>query len=481
MADARELRHRVRSGLGWAAGTRFLGQAITWALTLVTIRFLHPEDYGLMAMTMTITGFLNAFGQGGFVDAIVQRHDISDAEMRNAFGLILTLNGACLAAVWVLSYPAAFFYGEPRLVPLLQVSSLMFAIIAFQAMPRAILDRRLDVKSVSRAELISTVTGSVLILLLAVLGAGTWSLVIGVLFTNVLRMAILNYAAPYFRIPGFAFREISGIFRTGRLRTVENLLWYLYTRSDIFIIGRTLGPDILGVYSVARNLAALPAEKLALVVRPVAFPAFSRLQHDPATALGYLRKAIRLIAFATFPIFLGVSCVAPWIVSVILGSKWEGAVVPLAILALATTLRPVGLIITPFLLGTGQFKASIRNTIFASILFPTAFLFGSYWGLLGVCVASLIAYPVHLFSLLRRVAIVTQHPVMSLIQPLLLPLGGSLLMYIGISAIAAALPQDGRPLDTLLVLVTAGAAIYFGYALVFMRDTLGEFLKLARR
>jgi teichuronic acid exporter len=481
MEDIRELTHRVRSGLGWAAGTRFLAQAINWALTLATIRFLRPEEYGLMAMTMTITGFLQSFSHAGFADAIVQSRDITDTEMRGAFGLILLVNSACLIVVCLLAYPAAFFYDEPRLVPLIQTSSLLFVTIALQTIPRATLDKRLDVKTVSRAELVSTVTGGVLVLTLAMLGAGAWSLVIGVLFTSFLRMVALNYAAPYFRLPRFTFHETSRIFSIGWLRTGENLLWYLYTNADIFIIGKMLGPDMLGIYSVARNLAALPLQKLALVVRPVAFPAFAQLQHDHVRALFYLRKAMRLIAFATFPVFFGISCVAPWITGIILGPKWEAATLPLAILALATTLRPVGLIVPAFLFGLGEFKASFRNTVFASILFPAAFLLGSYWGLIGVCVASLFAYPIHLASLLRRVALVTKRPLAWLIQPLLSPFAGALLMYVGVYTLSTMLPVGARPIDSLALLVTVGGIIYLAYSLVFLRDLFGEFWSLARR
>ena len=54
----------------------------------------------------------------------------------------------------------------------------------------------------------------------------------------------------------------------------------------------------------------------------------------------------------------------------------------------------VGSILPPFLMGLGQFKASFRNTAFGAILFPIAYAAGSPWGINGVCVAALLAYPV---------------------------------------------------------------------------------------
>jgi teichuronic acid exporter len=481
MNDVREFKHRVQSALGWAAGTRFIAQIVNWALTLATIRFLQPEDYGLMAITMAVTGFFQAFSRAGFADVIVQRREIKEADLRSIFAVILVVNGACLTALCVLAYPAAIFYGDPRLVPLIQVSSLAFVVIAFSTIPRATLDKRFDVKTVSRAELMSSVISSVLVLALAVAGAGAWALVAGLLSGSALRLAAYNYAAPFFRPPRFAFREISGILRTGWLRTGESVLWYFYSTSDVFIIGKVLGTEILGVYSVARDFAALPVEKLGLVITPVAFPAFVQVQHDHAAALGYLRKAMRLLAFMMFPIFFGLSAVAPWITDLMLGPQWNDAAVPLTILAVAIAFRPIGLLVSPFLIATGQFVASFKNTLFASVLFPTAFLIGSYWGLLGVCTAWLIVSPLHLFSLCRRVALVTNSPIMSLIYPVLSPFVGALIMYIVVGTIAATLPANTDRIEGLSLLVACGAAFYLSYSLLFMRDLFIELLNFARR
>ncbi len=66
---------------------------------------------------------------------------IGDDDLRSVFGLILLINAACLALLCALAPAAAWFYGEPRLVALLQVASLMFVASALQAIPRAMLGK----------------------------------------------------------------------------------------------------------------------------------------------------------------------------------------------------------------------------------------------------------------------------------------------------------------------------------------------------
>ncbi len=481
MEDAASLRRSVLRAVGWSTGLRLVGQMANWAMTLATVRFLHPQDYGLMAVTAAIYGFLQSLSYVGFADAIVQNRRIGEDTLRNVFGLILLVNAACLILLCALAYPAAWFYGEPRLVPLLQAASLTFIAIAAQAIPRAMLEKKLDLRTVSRIELVTNIIGGASVLALAWGGAGVWSLLLGMLLTAFLRSAGFCAAAPYFPRPRFSVRNLSDILRFGGLRTAENVLWFFYANIDIFIIGKLLGSDILGIYSVSRNVAALPVEKFAIVVRPAAFPAFARVQHDRLEALGYLQKAMRILAFLSFPVFFGIAATSPQIVGVVLGPKWSQATTPLAILAIAMALRPIGLLVTPFLIGIGEIVASFKNTLFAAILYPVAFIVGSHWGLLGVCAAWLVAYPVQLFVLFRRTAIVTRTSIRALVEPLLPPLVGALLMYASVRLLDAALPAGAGAWSSLGWLIAGGVLTYFAYAALFLRPRIAEMAGLVRR
>src|SRR5437764_7870936 len=133
MNETASIRRKVLSAVGWATGTRFLGQLANWAMTLATLRFLQPEDYGLMALAMTSSGLLQSMGYVGLADAVVQKQRISDDQLRTVFGLILVINGACLVGLCGLAYPVAWIYEEPRLLRMVQASSLACIAIAFQA------------------------------------------------------------------------------------------------------------------------------------------------------------------------------------------------------------------------------------------------------------------------------------------------------------------------------------------------------------
>ena len=474
------LKTGVVRAVGWATATRFLAQLVNWAMTLATVHFLRPELYGLAAITTTIAAFISEAGSGAMMDVVVQRSSLSEAELPNIFGLVLVINAVCLVLICGVSYPAAWFYGEPQLTILLVVVSLQLIPMSFRAVPRALLDRRLDLKSVSRVDAVARILGGAFVFFLAWAGAGIWALILGPILVATLQAIGYGVAARYFQSPRFSFAGLAYLRHFGGIRMVEQLLWNIYISADVFIIGRVLSADLVGIYYVSRNLAALPVEKFSVTVRPVALPAFSLVQHDRSLAVGYLRKTARLLGFLSFPVLFGIAAVSPQAVSVALGPKWSAAATPVAILAVAMALRPIGLIIPSFLMGMGEFAASLRNTTFNTILFVVAFLIGSHWGLIGVCGAWLVAYPIQLLSAARRAAQVSGTTTVHLLSPLLAPLTGALIMFAAVRSLDAMLAGRLQTLAELLVLVAAGMIVYGAYTLAFMRPVARELLGLAR-
>ena len=59
------------SGLAWSAAGRFSAQLITWAITIVVIRLLTPDDYGLMTLAGVFVAFLAMLSELGLGAAVV--------------------------------------------------------------------------------------------------------------------------------------------------------------------------------------------------------------------------------------------------------------------------------------------------------------------------------------------------------------------------------------------------------------------------
>src|SRR6188508_2666140 len=120
------LRKKVISGLYWAGGVRLLSQILTWIITLVVIRLLTPEDYGLLAMATVFVSMLALMGEAGLGAALVQAPELNDQKLRGTFAAVILVDVALFAAQYAAAPLIAWFFDEQRLVAIIRVLAVQF-------------------------------------------------------------------------------------------------------------------------------------------------------------------------------------------------------------------------------------------------------------------------------------------------------------------------------------------------------------------
>ena len=101
------------------------------------------------------------------------------------------------------------------------------------------------------------------------------------------------------------------------------------------MVGRFLGASALGRLTVSQTLVYLPFNRIAGPIQEVMFPAFSRMQDEPARILRALNRINQVLAAIAFPTLTGLAVLAPEFTAVVLGSKWAGTEEVIRVLAIA--------------------------------------------------------------------------------------------------------------------------------------------------
>jgi len=475
------LKTRVMVGLGWIAGANFFGQVITWGITIVVMRILSPADYGLLAMATVFVAFLSLMSTAGLGPAIVQAREIDEDKLRQLLGLIIIINVALFLLLFIAAPFIAVFFGEPRLVDIIRVISSQFVISSLAVIPESLLARELKFKTRALVDLLSNILGGFLTLWLAVSGYGVWSLVVGTIVSVTGKTVGLNLAAPYLRWPSFSLRGTGHLVAFGGKITAGRILWFFYSQADMFIAGKLLGKESLGFYSVAMHLASLPVQKISGILNQVAFPAFAQIQHDPSMIARQFSKAIRILSFFSFPVLWGISSIAPELVRLLLGSKWEQAILPLQILPAIMPFRMISNFLPSALDAVGRPDISVKNLIGASIVMPISFLIGAQWDVDGLCFAWLIGFPFVFLSNLWRALPAINLTVMDILRILAWPAFASMIMYGGVVLVRLALPPETPNSWRLVSMILVGAAAYGVLAISTNRQGCQEVLGTIRR
>ena len=480
-AGAENLKNRVLSALRWTAVARLTAQVITWAVTIVVIRVLDPADYGLMAMSEVVFGLLMMMSTAGLGSALIQAKDIDDSQVRRMFGVLLLVNGALFAALFLGAPLVGSYYREPRVVDLSRALALGFLLIPFITVPSALLSRDIDFKRKSLVELVGSVVSVLVILALAATGFGVWALVVGRILALLLQAIGLQLVRPFLKLPLFSFRAAKGLISFGGIYTVTTILWFLYSQADIVVAGRYFDSETLGYYAVAMHLASLVIARSMPLLNQVALPAYSRLQDDPAAVSYYLCKVVRAATIMAFPVFFGIALVAPEFVRLVLKPKYESAILPLVLLSLHMPLRLLSNLLPAVVYGLGRPRIEMGNAVFGLIVMPIAFLVGIRWGLTGLCVAWLAAFPLVMGFQVARTLPMLRLRLRDFLAQAGPATGAAAAMSVAVFG-AKWLSGNALPAPAhLALLILVGAAVYFGYVVRFHREHLAEVGRMLRR
>lgn len=477
------IRNDVIHSLKWLAAARLAGQMIAWAITLVVIRILKPSDYGLMAIAEALIGFATLFQEMGLYSAMVQKRDLAERQVEQAFGFLILVNSGIYVLVFAIAPLLSHFFGDPRLTNIVRVLGIQFPLASIGVVQDAMLSRRMRFKQKSLANFVILLGNGLTTLGFALAGAGVWALVYGGLAGALIRPVALSIAARHWCRPRFSRYGMGEMLRFGSFVTASQLIWYVYSRSDVFIIGRLLGKELLGFYAIGMQLASLPMQKVSEMLNQVGFAAYSSIQHDMAAIRSHFLKVIRILSFISFPLFWGISSISPDLVRVVLGSRWEKAIIPLQLLALVGPIRMIGHGSGGALNAIGKPHIGTLNLLIALVIMPPAFFIGTYYcGLAGASLAWVIGYPILVlvrmqFSL-PHFGLAPRQYLGAMVRP---AVGGTVMYLLVILArVTVANPLLG-PLAGMVFLIGVGGLTYSAFMWIFCRENCLEVIDLVRR
>jgi O-antigen/teichoic acid export membrane protein len=463
--------HRLVTSLVWLGSASLVAQIVSWLSTLLVIRLLSPEDYGLMAMAGLSIGVFMVLGDLGVGVVVIQTPTLDQGRLRALFGACLLLHLAGAALVFLSAPLVAAFFGDPGLVALVRALSLCLVCIGLYALPQALLARELQFARKASVDVLAIVTSAVVAVGLAMSGWGVWSLVGAVVTTHAFRAVAFQLLRPclFFSFPSWAaLRDSAGFAGWVAL---DRLLWFGYSSLDIAIAGRVLGGAVLGVYSVALSLAALPLDKVMSIVNEVSLPAVSRIQEDRELLRRGVLRALESVSLLAFPTFFGMAAVAPEMVAVVLGSRWAPAVLPLQILCLVFPFRALGLLFAPVLFGSGRPRLVVENNALTLASLAVALGLGVQWGIVGLCVGWVAGY-VPMFCLIaHRTLAVLGIPTRQMVGTIAFSLVTALVMAGAVTIARTFVEESLPPVGVLTGLVLVGIGVY-GTALAAFRPAI---------
>jgi len=457
----------ARSGI-WLMIFQIFNQGFRLIRTLILARLLVPEDFGLVGIAMISISLLDVFSQTGFRQALVQkRGDIKD--YLDTAWTISIIRGMVLFGVLFFSAPfIAQFFNNPKAALVIQVMAASLALAGFTNIGIIYFIKELKFRDNIIVKFSETILSLAVSIPLAFIFRNVWAIVFGSL-AGMLGAVIFSYIIHPYR-PRFSLSsgQAKDLFNFGKYILASGMLIFGVTQGGKILVGKILGTTALGFFTLAYTLSTMVTAQISTMISKVAFPAYSKLQHDLKKLRETYLKILQITAFISFPLAGCIFVFASDFTRLFLGQKWMPMVSALQILALAGLSQSIFATGSPITQGIGKPEIDtqwriVHLVILGLLVFPLT----KSWELTGTSIAVFLSSCIATIGLTYSVAKITKCETKDFKKMIGLPL-----VNIAIVVLLMLLLKKYGNVNTMLaffVLIGFGVLSYFGIAYVFDR------------
>lgn len=384
---------RTARGAGWVMAWRWGMRVLGLVSTLVLVRLLAPADFGLVALASGFMQSVDGLMSLGTEEAVIRQANPDRAVYDTAFTLTAMRGLTASLLVAGAAFPAATFFVEPRLGPVLLVVALLPLLDGVSNIGTVDFRRAMTFEKEFALMVLPKFGGILTAIVLALLLHSYVAMLGGMLVNRSLRMAMTYVMHPFRPRPSLrAWRALVGYSVWAWLLSLAALV---RDRADSLLLGRISGASTLGFYSVGAEIAALPMTELVEPLGRASFSGFAAARQEGAAVGETFLRLIGFSALLALPVGLGLSAVAAPLTRFALGPGWDAAVPVLQVLGVAGIMLVFGHL-SQHLLSAHGFLGRLVGIVLAGALVRVGLLLALIpgFGATGAAVAAGIAIAV---------------------------------------------------------------------------------------
>ncbi len=398
-------------GTVWTIVSYGSSQMLRFGSNLVLTRLLIPEFFGLMAVVNILRAGIDLFSDIGIAQSIVNNKRGDEPAFLNTAWTIQVIRGFGLWLLLLLiTLPAAKLYNDQRLLWLVPITGLTSIVDGFGSTAIHTLHRRIDVGKLTLFSLIVQVLSLSTLIVWATLSPSIWSLAFGVVAGSIYR----TVGSHLWLIPGYSNRfawdrqAVKEILSFGKWMFVATGVTFLNEQADRLILAKLLSFRLLGIYTIAYTLAAIPREIVKSLSYQIIFPVISNqvdLSRSNLRSKILRQRRLMLIGFAILLAVL--TTVGDLVIATLYDKRYTEATWMMPILSGGAWFSVLFYTMSPALLAIGKplylAQSNLAGFVTIGLGLPLAFShFGTVGAIIVIALSDLPLYIVNLYGLVRE-------------------------------------------------------------------------------
>jgi O-antigen/teichoic acid export membrane protein len=352
--DGTALGSRAASGVAWLTAQTWAAKIGGFVTLVILARILGPDDFGIVAVAMTVVSLVSLVADLGFGTYLMQVSAVTPRLASTAFWYSLG-SGIALAGLLVVTAPLveAIFGIAGVTVAMVGISpAVLFVSVA--AVPIALLRRSLRFRVLAMQSVAAALIAQAVAIALAVTGFGVWALVAQVVLAQALTMAASWVTARWRPALLFSARDFVTMLRFGSSVVSINLIAAARVWAENALISNVLGAAALGRMSVAQRLVQTTQEVAGAAIAPVSTVVFAHVRDDPDRLRRGYDRALSLAYVVITPALTVILVTAPVLVPFLFGTQWAPAAGIASALAAAAIFTVTATLDHGLFLGAGR-------------------------------------------------------------------------------------------------------------------------------
>ncbi len=383
------LKNKAVSGVKWTAMSTVIVALLQLLQLSILSHLLNPSDFGLMALVMVVIGFSQAFLDMGISNAIIHKQAITKNQLSTLYWVNILAGVFLFLIILIIAPFIAEFYKEEELTKLILILSFTFIIQPFGQQFMILWQKEMRFSEIAKIDIITKFINFTVSVFLAYKGYGVYSLVYGTLAGVISQTGQFLYIGLKEYKPSFVFKlgEVKEFLSFGAYQMGEKIINYFNSQVDTILIGKLLGKEALGIYTLAKQIIMRPVQIINPIITKVAFPTMSKVQDDILKLKDIYLRIINHLSSINFPIYAFIFIFANDIVLIMFGEKWLGVVYIMKILSIMGAIISTGNPIGSLILARGKANWGFWWNFGLLFCIPLTIYIGNFWNLVGIAFA----------------------------------------------------------------------------------------------
>ncbi len=362
------LKEKTARGLFWGGLSNGVQQLLNLFFGIFLARILNAEDYGMVGMLSIFSLIAGSLQESGFTAALANKKEISHKDYNAVFWFSTGLS-ACLYLILFFCAPLiARFYHTPELTALARYSFLGFFVASLGIAHSAYLFRNLMVKQKAIAVTTGLIASGSVGVTMAFMGFAYW----GIATQSIVYVGTINICywcfSPWRPTLSFDLKPLKGMISFSSKLLATNIFNHINNNILTVILGKFYSEQEVGYFTQANKWNYMGYSLVSGMVNSVAQPVLSSLSDDRERQQRVFRKMLRFTAFISFPAMLGLSLIAPELITISITDKWTSSASILQLLCVGGAFIPITNLYSNLVISKGKSNIYMWNTIGLGII-----------------------------------------------------------------------------------------------------------------